>query len=250
MAHVHENRDWIIDVGAAELHADGLDFGVDQALYPEAHNAFDAALNRLNILPQTDDVLLQSARIIRDDGFTYVREGCVQSDDEESRDLFERAEDRMLQSHDMTWELLSDLKPKTARERQLFSEHGATLGTLGRMIVARQVLFGDHNSDSKVTVADLRTEQHYFGKKEAHHFLRQGNNMYYLVSNAMHGAQAERLNGKIAHVAPWLGRAAVGIARSAVYDRQNFMNSVKTAARLGRSLASKHSIEASVLTRP
>ena len=95
-----------------------------------------------------------------------------------------------------------------------------------------------------------RREQHYFGRAEAHGYLNQGSNAYYLVSNAMHGARAERLNGKLAHIVPWLGRAGVGIAQAALTDRGNFKQAVQTSARIGWSMRTKKAAVASILARP
>jgi hypothetical protein len=95
----------------------------------------------------------------------------------------------------------------------------------------------------------------------------------------MQGMRAERLNGKMAHMLPWLGRAAVGLARAkgkvetigmvreelaqrkttgmslpravaAGMVRTEFGHSFVTMVHLGIASRTKKSAVASVLARP
>lgn len=219
MAVLQENRTWMIDAPAQALHQHGLDLEVDGGDFAAAHTAFAAAEQRLESLESTDDVRLQTARITRDDGFTYVREALASAGGEgasQQDSLFEKAESRLIGSMLIAAVLTKKRAPESRRERELFSEYGATIGVLGRMVVAQQVSSGDLplKRGNREALAAIRNKQSYFGRDGAHGYLKQGSNMYYLVSNAMHGARAERLNGKPAHIAPWLGRAAVGLLRA------------------------------------
>jgi hypothetical protein len=226
-----------IDSQAALDHQRGLNLEVDAGDYIAAHEAFEAALNRLQELPSSPSTELQAARVVRDDGFTYVREK-----------QFGQAFSMLNLSLTRTTHLLRS----EGRLPDLLAEHGATLGVLARVAVAEQVSEGKFDArPTRKQRAKLVYEQHWFGRHEAHGCLRDANNAYYRVSNAMQAARAERLNGRPLHIAPWLGRAAVGLVQAAKADRANFLPAIKTAVRLGGVLLGhRRSVVASVKARP
>ena len=274
MARKFEDSAWASNEAAAQLHQQGLNFEVDQRDFEGAHQAFANAQIVLTHEEQTPDVRLQSARIQRDDGFTSVREMLAGDAASGYKALV------TLESAAKTTLALLDQTPadKSRRYKELLSEHGATLGCLGRLAVAQQVHYGHLPATGHSNISRLRRDQRHFGKHEAHRYLRTGSNMYYLVRNAMHGALTERLNGKAAHIAPWLGRAALGLVRAegklstmravgqevvkrdsqkslphAVIEgmqRTEFGHSLLTAIRIGSSLRSKSAARKSVITRP
>jgi hypothetical protein len=252
MAELRETPNWHIDTWADGMHADGLSLALG-GQFGAAHEAFDAALERLaNAALPAVDGQLHGARITRDQSFTYVRQALSASAELSEEGLFAVAEQGLHVSARTTKRLI-DLHTVTGRrEKELLSEHGATLGLLGRKVVAQQVVLEQlpDYEGAGLERRDVRGAQHYFGRHGAHGYLQRGSNMYYLVSNAMHGARAERLNGAPAHMVPWLERAQVGISRAALTDRSNLQPALRTVGRIGASLRSKDTAAASIMARP
>lgn len=73
---------------------------------------------------------------------------------------------------------------------------------------------------------------------EAHHFLRKGSDRYYATSNSGHAARFEAWRGNHKEAAKWLGRGCLSVMGAAI-QRNRFMGSVRTFARLGRDIAKK-----------
>ncbi len=231
---------------AQQHHENGLHLETTTTHYHAAHTSFRIALSELRG-DSTPDARLQASRIIRDDGFTDVRAALHSGDPL----LFDDAEIRLGQAAATVKPLLDRNRGfTTSQERQLKSEYGATLGCLGRAAVARQVALGFLPTSDSNRASHNRREQHFFGKREAHRHLKAGSNMYYLVSNAMQGARAERLNGKALRMVPWFGRAAVGLVRAVRNDRQNLRPAMRTAGALFLDLRSKKRAAQSVKQRP
>lgn len=237
------------------LHEKGLDAELNGE-YISAHTSFAEASQLLAGLPATVDSVVQAARITRDDGFTDVRAAIAGN----GLDLLRQAQLTITRSAESTGPLVSGVEilgteqlqphatPKAAR-REVFAEHGATISLLGRVATVRQVMFGvDTRGESETARHARNIEQQPYG--QAHDLLRLGNNGYYRVSNAMVAARQERLNGRLRHAGVWLGRAAVGLAWTALRDRDNFEAAVRTFGGRLRHLRSYRAAAASVLRKP
>ena len=231
---------------AQQMHQDGLQAELSGD-YGRAHAAFEVAQMYLEDLPQTVDIGVQSARIARDDGFTYVR-SAIQKPDVQDLD---RADDTLEEAGGKTfvWILRAGNtspgpeKPvRLNREqwRELLAEHGATVSLMGRLATVREVMTGEkdeYNPPSETY-------------ETAHSHLVQGSNGYYRVSNAMVAARHERINRNYSPLAKWLGRAATGVAWTALFDTSNLAAARRTfGSRLGH-LRSREAAIQSVTRKP
>lgn len=249
------NRALTVDPDAQRLHTAGLEAELHGG-YGEAHESFGAAQQILANLPRTLDTVVQSAHITRDDGFTYVRAAIAESD----FSILDQAQHTVGRSLEATAPFVSGTafldagigvasdRPKKAR-REILAQHGATLSLLGRVATVREVMLGtDARRDDETAHRAGGTEQQPYGL--AHDILRRGNNGYYRVSNAMLGARQERLNGNLSHMTVWLGRAATGLAWTAVRNPSNLKAAVRTAGSRARHLRSYRAAVNSVMASP
>lgn len=222
--------------------------------YTQAHDLFDNALLVLANGPQTLETVVQSARIERDDGFTYVRAAIGES----KPSLLDRAESSVsFAAENVGWLVIgiesngadAPLDISEAAGKEVLAEYGATVSLLGRIATVKEVMLGgDARSESEVSAHHSNEEQpHYY---MAHNILRRGNNGYYRVSNAMVAARQERLNRRPPKVAMWLGRAVTGLAWTALKDPSNLRASVMTVANRARHLRNYHVAVKSVTAQP
>lgn len=213
-----------INSEAQQLHEYGLRTELSGG-YTQAHESFAAAQQVLAGLPESVDVSVQWGRILRDDGFTYVR-SAIQTPDiadlDKADEVIEEASGKtflqILKAGNTSPSPEPPLRLNRLQWRELLAEHGATISLLGRIATVKEVLFGqrDENNPQETTY------------ETAHHFLKQGNNGYYRVSNTMVAARQERINGNMPKVVGWLGRAATGLAWTAAFDRENVKPAVRT----------------------
>lgn len=126
---------------------------------------------------------------------------------------------------------------------EIHAEHGATLSCLGRLATLNSVV-----TTSTEEFALFGRQQY----KDAHEELKQGNNGYYRVSNAMTAARHERLNGTPQGALLWLGRAVTGLGWTAAHDRTNFVPAAKTLASRAQHLNpfDRKAAESSVEVKP
>ncbi len=226
-----------VDAEAAAYHDNGMRLETRRRDYNGAHEAFRLALERLSTLENTPDVTLQRARIIRDDGFTYVREHIVAS----NSDARYNAQDSLNPSRNLSQNLLGYGKDAYSEEALAYlnSEHGATIGLLGRFATVRAVLGED------VTEAEQR--QLYY---EAQGYLFHGSNRYYETSNAVNAARFERIYGDYKEFSNWLkiARHSIGDARSA--RSKDWLPALRTYVRRLPSLTFKSTARKNVLKLP
>lgn len=233
---------------------------------PQAHAHYGRALERLeeNGELYTLEGQVQSARIIRDDGFTFVRAAVADVSLHEGDTpvvSLQTAEQLLQQSRVTTGVMVAgdprDFNPQLqtpkdtikAVRRELLAEHGATIGLLGRLATVRQVLNGeDTRGDTDAAIQTTNIEQSHYGW--AHNFLRSGNNGYYRVSNAMNAARQERINGHSLHAGVWLGRAASGLVWTAFHDRTHLKDAILTAGSRTLQMRSSAVAVKSVITAP
>ncbi|HVV25902.1 MAG TPA: hypothetical protein VHC21_02630 [Candidatus Saccharimonadales bacterium] len=246
------------DPEAARLHAVGL-----QAQLAGDHDQALATLNTAAAILEGRSSLsrqVQLARIARDTGFTYVRQAvssevpALLDDSEGMLGYSQRLTEAAMEGNEFI--CLTDAAAGgsiMAREmrREVLAEHGATLSLLGRSATVRAVLLDVDTRGRGETARHKRTEeQRWYDRNYAHGYLKEGNNGYYLVSNAVHGARQEILNGQRLRAGKWLVRAVEGLAWTTKNDRRNLAPAQKTFADRLPSLRSYEAAKASVLAKP
>lgn len=215
--------------------------------YQEAHEAFATAQRYLAELPPTIDVDVQSARIDRDNGFTYVRSAIKRNDQEdldEADDVLDAAGGKTL-----LWTLKAgnsspgpeaSVRLSFTQWRELFAEHGATISLMARVATVREIMTGkkdEYNPPSETY-------------KTAGRHLVLGSNGYYLVSNALVAARHERINGNLSGTTSWLGMAATGVVLTAALDIRNLRRASETFVSRTRHLRSRSIAAQSVTEKP
>jgi len=236
---------------AQQLHEAGLKAELSGS-YPEAHDFFDRAQQILENSPKTLEIVVQSGRIERDDGFTYLRSAIGESNTallDRSQSIVGRAAENIgwLATNATTGNEENSVS-QTAR-KEVLAEYGATLSLLGRIATVKEVMLGlDNRKESEAATHTRNEGQQAYNL--AHNILRTGNNGYYRVSNAMVAARQERLNGRAPKVAMWLGRAVTSIAWTAFQDPSNLKASVMTVGSRIRHLRSYPAAVKSVIEKP
>src|ERR1035438_4357340 len=91
------------DPQVKQLHEDGLSAELLTGDYPLAHEAFKLAQDVLSRSPMTVDSVVQSARITRDDGVTYLRNAIS----ERNPNILNKAYEVLSRSVDQTTPLMS-----------------------------------------------------------------------------------------------------------------------------------------------
>lgn len=234
-----------VDAEAAEWH----DIGVEAALagdFKLADEAFTTSLSHIEDEPTSYDAKVQVARIGRDVGFTGVRKAIERNDVR----LLARSGVQISHYSGPFIEAFTqgqNCLTKKAR-RESLAEYGATVSLLGRTATVTQVMRENTGAVSvKIRQAANSGKEQY---AQAHNLLRQGDNGYYRVSNALTAARHERMNGRILKAAGWVGRATVGLAWTAANDRQNFGAAVRTAGNRARHLLTRGTARRSVKKAP
>jgi hypothetical protein len=249
-----ETATFVLDERAQQLHQAGLAAEL-QASFTDARICFAGALDILAEQPQTLDIYVQTARIQRDEGFTFVREALTR----QAPLPFSRAETTLGRSARMTGFLLGETRPpdgidipaesmSKAQQRELLAEHGATINLLGRLATARQTLSGQDGAFATFRALNSRQRRNWY--ELAHAFHREGSNGYYRVSNAVTGARAERMGGDLPHLVRWLGRAAAGLGWTAAHDRRNLLRASLTFSSRTLHLATPGTATRSVRVKP
>lgn len=183
----------------------------------DAHAAFTVALVMMDDarLPYAAE-RLQRATILRDDGFTYVREGFAFGRGE----LIDRGAATLDSSLELTGKLLTGgFAPSVRARKRLYSEHGQTAALRNHTDVL-EALFGGEHPDAEVV-------GHFSIIYQDH--LRQGSNQYFIANTALRAAACEVMTGEDRiHAMRWVGVAAVAFGRSLVSDRQNTIPVART----------------------
>lgn len=249
------------DAEARHHHEAGLSAALGrQPDFSGALGHFKEAQFILEAAEPTIDSGVQLARVWRDMGFTIARKALdlgASSMLEASRAALQKSagitevaagqSDSSL-SYDPAHDEPGGASRKQLR-REVFAEHGATLGLMGRVVTIEEVMLGmDTRGDDEDAVRARREDQAFYGA--AHDFLRIGSNGYYLVSNAMAGARQEILNGQRKQALAWLSRAGQGLAWTAVHDERNMKQAFETAAGRFPHLRTYDVAWASVLVKP
>lgn len=230
-------------------------FGLNASLagdQPLARDYYDEALT---LIPTngTADTAAQRGSVIRNDGFTFVRDAIATEEPENQKALFERASHRLREALGQTALLVSGAERPNYQQigphqthkkqrRELLSTHAATLGLIARAATAEEVVL--------TSTTETRQDRANYGL--AHDFARLGTNGYFRVSNAMNGARDERIQGnaRLPHTAVWLSRAAFGIVWSVKNDRGNLTNALRTFAGRMPDLVTPSKARQSVRNRP
>lgn len=235
---------------ADKYHQAGLEAELSKDFIGAYANFDDAnrVLNDESKTVRTVDTQIQLARIERDYGFTFVREALNLSNkfdkDAIVNPYLESARAHLYGSKNITDEMVKDLKygqqePRVLEAKaEIFAEHGATLGLLGRLATAEQTML--------IVEADSDCPEY----SKAHKFLKQGNNGYYLVSNAMNAARHQRISGNTSESLSWLAKANSGLLWTARHDRSNLKAATLTAGSRTLDLLTRSRAIESVYTKP
>ena len=223
---------------AEQAHILGLEakFAGD---YAAAHEHFRQGSQALEAEPQSLWVAVQTARIMRDDAWTFLREALAAHNQQRDWRTRLAASDIGLNvsaSIFMATELAGVPEEHSA---EFSTEQGATLGLLGRLATAAAIL-GDPDA-----VHDGTTQY-----RLARAYLRQGSNGYYRTSNAINALRHNRLYG----TAGAMFSDAVEVVRSLAWTRrhdpEHWADAQQTVnSRIGR-LVTKAAARQSVLDHP
>lgn len=210
---------------AQHLHERGLE-AVRDGDFLLAHNSFTAAIQLLNDIPEEISTIAQRADIARDQGFTYVRELTVSDTPTARGGLLTTGRSRLRAAEAIVTDLLEHEEVSNQDRAGLSANRGATRSLLGRTATVGALL-----PNASLTDEHLRQNQITEARNRyclAHKDLREGNNGYYRVSNAMVAARHERLFGSKVTVARWLGRAMLGLTWTSFYDTDNYEAAART----------------------
>jgi len=241
---------------AKDEHSLGQECSLDFKEYFSADGHYQSALDILGSDKDLGslDKTIQSARIIRDKGFNRLRSVI---------DFYYISGDSELKEIDATWslkdsrDLVSKSKsltnilifnPDTASpdtdlgkvKPNLYAEHGATIGLLGRLATAGTVVFKEPRPEA----ADVNRYS------QAHDLLKQANNGYYLVGNAILAARHERIFGTRRDSILWASRAVKGLLWTGSQDRLNLKAATLTLGSRTLDLLTRSRAIKSVYTKP
>lgn len=225
--------------------------GLQASLAGSQEAARDHYAQALALVPNGDtpDAAAQRGSILRNLGFSYVREGIAARSTEAFAQGTTYLRDALAETalyasgaRNLNYQKIGPHATYKKPRRELLSAHAATLGLLGRAATAQEVALGIEPS-AETTQGRLR-----YGF--AHDFARLGTNGYFRVSNSMNLARDERIHGRRIHAAVCVARAAFGIVWSVKNDRGNLKNGVRTFARRLIDLRSISASRQSVLVRP
>ena len=230
---------------AKDEHSLGQECSLDFKEYFSADGHYQSALDILGSDKDLGslDKTIQSARIIRDKGFNRLRSVI---------DFYYISGDSELKEIDSTWslkdsrDLVSKSKsltnilifnPDTSSpdtdlgkvKPNLYAEHGATIGFLGRLATAGTVVFKEPRPEA----ADV-----------------QANNGYYLVGNAILAARHERIFGTRRDSILWASRAVKGLLWTGSQDRLNLKAATLTLGSRTLDLLTRSRAIKSVYTKP
>lgn len=204
------------------LHEEGLRLATRERNYAGAHDVFKAAIEQVKNEARAADqpvsvAQLQIGRLLRDDGFTHVREALAARDESSDAQLV-RAVNTLGTSR-----MLMDIvlrRGGLSEEAIAFAEGecGASKGAVARYATAAFVLglrpgAGETNSE-------------YY--PPSHVKLTRGNNAYYLVSNAACAARQAVLDNDSRMKSIWIGRAVRGVVWAQHHDPKNFQRAFET----------------------
>lgn len=165
------------------------------------------------------------ARLHRDTGQAILRQAIRNPNSVELSDIHHE-----LYISTSILEEVAETTPPLLRgdRRYLTAERGATATWEARAALGLRAV-GAETPDLDAVADKFR---------EAHQFLRKGSDRYYATSNSGHAARFEAWRGNHKEAAKWLGRGCLSVMCAAI-QRDRFMGSLRTFARLGRDIAQK-----------
>ena len=232
-----------VDPAAEAMHQQALNVAL-HGNYDQALGMFDDVLDMVEALPAGLDSSVQASRVLRDKGFTRLRRAIR---DNNEQDLGS-ADESLRAAAELTFKELSRLPGGSNAEdpliiskkkrSELAAEHGATQSLIGRLATAKLVLFGGAADEAKLIY------------EAAHANLIQGNNVYYLVSNAICFARNEKINNHRAGVRLGVRAAVAVLAIKGLSDPRNMAAAAKTFVSRSLDLRSQKQAVESVKTKP
>lgn len=214
--------------------------------FAKAHTAFESAQAILADLPDSPDVVIQRARIQRDDGFTFVRSAIARREVDDlgagEKQLDESIAKTLLmiiRSKNTYPGKELPLKLGRGQWRELLSEHGATVGLAARLATVKEVIFDQPHSSPPSEVYSAASS-----------ILLKGGNGYYMVSNAMSAARQARIDSRVVEMSEWIGIASISVALSPLLDINNAAAASRTFASRLSYLKTKNVAIESVSKKP
>jgi hypothetical protein len=187
------------DPVATRLHTEGLGFIKESKDYRSAHARYRRAMNRLHTSHgaqklDNKSLIMQSARIVRDDAFVHVRE-AVRPWNRDPADSLGQALEKLKLSKGVTEALKAEKAPLYSPDawRYLRAEHGATLGLIARTATVAYVLGIE---------LEVSPSPYYV---DAYDDLHNGSNRYYETNDCMSAARQKVIEGTSGLV--WSDRA-------------------------------------------
>jgi hypothetical protein len=215
---------------AAQAHTDGLNAAL-AGEFDTAHTLFVGGLSLLRQpagMRQTPATVVQEARLIRDDGFTFTRQANAEVDPLLCEGYFADAVECLTESVDMTRRVtgVSRQSPHgrpvesltELQTREALSEHAMTGGLLGVTVIARTVSLNRVDHSGKSPRREIMDGLVRIIK--AYELAQHGTNIYYVGRLARLALRGEQLYGR-PHTALWLGRITASAAQASIHDKAN-----------------------------
>ncbi|MHB1864621.1 MAG: hypothetical protein ACYCPS_00435 [Candidatus Saccharimonadales bacterium] len=192
---------------AEKLHSEGI-IATGQNDFDLAYGYFDQAMQTLHGLPQTIDVMVQTAENFRDAGFCHVRQSAYDLERMHlvlGQQLIQLS--RVMTSNLFRQNSVPDAMVITPlRQYTLHAIHGKTLSAYACTKTVDQWFFD----------VDRLDRNRFYG--QAHRHLVQGNDVLAFVNNAVAAARSEKLAEKRLATHGWLFRATTGLASISLKD--------------------------------
>jgi len=231
---------------AADYHQQAQ-HALQDGQFEQAYDLFTLAITELELQEPDAANRTQMGRIMRDEGMAHAKDGLSALAPFAQAKLFESAESRLIAAAYITLPYADGLEQPFVGEitnflskrqrREIISEHAATIGRLGEVVLMRQVALQEIAVESPAT-PEQRAQQFYIAS--AYDRAKTGTNQYIAARIARTGMLAERINGERAlNILPWLGRLATSVARAALRDRKNFRLAALELANAPRQIATR-----------
>lgn len=135
----------------------------------------------------------------------------------------------------------------TAQLRRVYAELGATQSGIVRLALVEHAIAD--KAGEPIPLEQRIVDQRLAGRRGARNKLRLGDNRYFEASHAIRAATAERSNGRLLHIGPWLGQAAACLAEAIVFEpaNPNTRRALATTVRVGAKILSPTN---AILARP
>lgn len=235
-----KQKSFEINEDVRDLHQQGID--LSKTDFTGAQVAYAGAMEMIRLGHAGLDELsarMHMARLLRDDGFLHVRKALSEDTQDPGMELY-RGLGQLFTSMTISQLMKNRQAPRYSPQAwyELRSEHGATLGLVGRLGTAAVVLSEE---------VEFSPIDYYIS---AYGDLRKEGNRYYDTSNSMHAARHEIVTGRPGRASTWQDRAWRSLQRAKKTDKDNYSAAKETFYERKRQLVSQASAIESVKTAP